>query len=634
MFTDLAGYTSLSQQNESLALELLDRHRELVRAILPKHRGREVKTIGDAFLVEFASALEAVRCAFDIQQAMQESNDAQTPVRRILARIGVHVGDVVGRAGDIHGDAVNIASRVEPLAEPGGICITEQVFAQVRNKLEFPMVPMGPQKLKNVDIPTEVFRVVLPWGQQTSAGPPASKTRIAVLPFANISPDPNDEYFADGLTEELINTISHNQKLKVIARTSVGRYKGSPKSISDIGKEIGVGSVLEGSVRKTGNKIRVTAQLIDAATEEHVWSDNYDRQLDDIFSIQSDIAKSVSEALRVRLVPEDRESVEKVGTRNPAAHVHYLRGRVALRGRAEDALTEARKFFEDAIAEDGNYAAAYAGLADALYLLAGYGFMPMGEAKARGRDALDRALSLDENLPEAHTTLAFYLQHDYEFAEAESEFRRAISLNKNYVLAHHWYSILLLEAGRVEEAREETLNAEDLDPLSPIFAYNAAIIDARLGKESESQGHLAKLKQLERSEELVYSALSYLSILKGDLASAVAFGEDGLKTNSRVLLSTSALGLAYGATGKRDKASEMLNRLNSLPEGTFGKPFFLALVYGGLGEKDEMFKNLDKAFEEHSIQFRILRYWYSAIDPTVKKDPRYSALFTRAGLNP
>jgi adenylate cyclase len=633
MFTDIVGYTALAQRDEALAMDLLAEHNRLLRPLFQRHNGREVKTIGDSFLVEFPSALEAVRCAFDVQQTLHDYNSSAEADRRIQARVGVHVGDVLHRDGDVFGDAVNIASRIEPMAEPGGVCISEQVFSQVRNKFEFPITSLGPQRLKNVDLPTEVFRVALPWARPTSdEAPPAPRTRIAVLPFANISPDPNDEYFADGMTEELINTISHNHQLKVIARTSVGRFKGSPKSVSEIGREIGVGSILEGSVRKAGNKVRVTAQLVDAATEEHVWSDNYDRQMDDIFSIQSEIAKSVSDALMVRLVPEERLSVEKRATANPSAYIRYLRGRTALRDRTESALKEARRYFEDAIAEDQNYAEAYAGLADSLFLLGNYGHLPMAEATQRGKEALAKALSLDDGLAEAHTSLANYLLADYRFAEAEAEFRKAIGLNPSYILARHWFCIHLLESGKIDEAIEQALVAEELDPLSPIIAFNTTVLYAFLGDEAEAQKRFSRLKELDTAERIVDATLAWMSEQKGDYGAAAAHMEVAAKKNPKDLGNLSTLGFYYAMAGRKAEAEKILGQLSSSPEGTFGKPMYMATVYAGLNDRDGMFGCLDKAFEERSLAFRTLRY--ARFDPGIRKDERYLAIFQRASLTP
>lgn len=301
MFTDIVGFSSLTQKNERLALELLEEHRKIVRPIIASHNGHEIKTIGDAFLIEFGSALEATQCAIDVQKSLHDYHQRSTAERRIHLRVGVHVGDVVQRQSDILGDAVNIASRIEPLAEADGICISEQVYAQVRNKLDCQIEELGPHELKNIDYPVNVYRILPPWEDSAMAQVRLDRKRVAVLPFLNISPDPNDAYFADGLTEELMVRLSSISGLKVIARTSIMRYKGTSKSVREIGKELESGSVLEGSVRKAVNRLRVTAQLIDATTQEHLWAQNYDRDLEDVFAIQTEVAENVSNALKTQL---------------------------------------------------------------------------------------------------------------------------------------------------------------------------------------------------------------------------------------------------------------------------------------------------------------------------------------------
>ena len=273
MFTDMVGYTALTQSNESLALEILDRHNRLLRPIISKYRGKEIKTIGDSFLVEFDSAVDAVKCAIEIQTFLRDYNTSSGEEWRIKLRIGIHLGDVVHKQGDIFGDAVNIASRIEPLASPEGICVSEQVFDQVRNKVSYQFSKLEEKELKNVRYNVDVFKIILPWDSSATSfqdKKPVPSNRIAVLPFTNISPDPSDEYFADGMTEEIIDRLSQVKGLRVIARTSVMNYKKKERKVSEIGSELGVQTLVEGSVRKAGNRIRVTAQLIDTATEEHL----------------------------------------------------------------------------------------------------------------------------------------------------------------------------------------------------------------------------------------------------------------------------------------------------------------------------------------------------------------------------
>ncbi len=327
MFTDLVGYTALAQRNESLSLAIVEEQRNLIRPILVRHDGREIKTMGDSFLVEFPNALDAVRCAYDIQRGVREFNISMPEERKIHLRIGVHLGDVVESSGDISGDAVNLASRIEPLANDGGVCLTREVYNQVHNKVELRMESIGTRTLKNVNFPMEVFRIAMPW-ESDAAGSPVEldRRRVAVLPLKNMSPDPDDEYFADGMTEELITSLSGVRQLTVIARTSVMKYKGSQKGASDVGKELNVGSLIEGSVRKAGNRVRITTQLIDTVTEGHIWAKNYDRQLEDVFAIQSEIAEQVAGELRVRLLEPERRAIEKKSTENTQAYTLFLQG--------------------------------------------------------------------------------------------------------------------------------------------------------------------------------------------------------------------------------------------------------------------------------------------------------------------
>ena len=372
MFTDVVGYTSLTQKNEALALKLLQDHERLLRPIFRKHNGREVKTIGDSFLVEFASALEAVECANEVQNSMRELNSTLKPEGRILLRIGIHVGDVVHSRGDVYGDAVNVASRLESLAEPGCICISQQVYDHVRDKSDVAAVYIGKQLLKNVDLPVDTYRVVLPWEEKPPPVTPATSShRVAILPLVNISPDPNDEYFSDGMTEELISAVSKVGDLRVISRTSVMKYKGAGKTVGEIARELNVGAVLEGSVRKAGARLRITMQLIDVRNDEHLWSQSYDRNLDDVFEIQSDIAKRVAEALEVHLLAKDRQRIEKKATESIEAYTIYLKGLHYRGERTEEGLRKAIRYFEEALLKDSRFALAYQGMADWTAALAG-----------------------------------------------------------------------------------------------------------------------------------------------------------------------------------------------------------------------------------------------------------------------
>jgi adenylate cyclase len=468
MFTDIVGYSSLTQKNERLALELLEEHRKIVRPIIARHNGREIKTIGDAFLIEFESALEATQCAIDVQKSLHAYNQRSRVEKQIHLRIGIHLGDVIQRQNDILGDAVNIASRIEPLAESDGICISQQVYDQVRNKIECSIEDLGPHQLKNIDYPIDVYRI-LSHEKHDTVKSSLDRKRIAILPFLNISPDPNDAYFADGLTEELTVRLSNISGLRVIARTSAMRFRGAGKGIGEIGNELRAGTVLEGSVRKAANKLRVTAQLIDASSEEHLWAQTYDRELEDVFAIQAEVAQNVVDALKTQMLGRERKHIEKKPTEDIGAYTLYLKGRYYWNERSRDALEKAIKYFEEAIRRDPGFAPAYSGLTDSYIVLVGHGYLLPSEGYPKAKEAARKALDLDETLAEAHTSLGSILSHEWDWVGAEREFAKAVRANPNYATAHHWYSIHLMTVGRLDEAIKELKIAEELDPLSPMI---------------------------------------------------------------------------------------------------------------------------------------------------------------------
>jgi adenylate cyclase len=330
MFTDMVGFTARAQADEAAALGLRQEQEELIRPVLASHQGHEVKSTGDGLLVEFGSALKAIECAIGIQRRLHERN-AKGGATRIDLRIGIHLGDVEQHGGDIFGDAVNIASRIEAIAEPGGICLSSAVYEQVRNKIPDTLVKLPPRSMKGVQRPMDLYRVVLPWTVREPLSASPGPARLAVLPFSNISPDPSDEYFADGLTEELITVLSQLKELRVIARTSVMPYKSTSKGIAQIGAELGVATVLEGSVRKAGDQLRITVQLIDVATQEHTWANTFDRKLDKIFAVQSEIAKLIAKQLKVNVRAAEQARLEARPPIRPDSYLAYLKGRSLMR---------------------------------------------------------------------------------------------------------------------------------------------------------------------------------------------------------------------------------------------------------------------------------------------------------------
>ncbi|HKR53888.1 MAG TPA: tetratricopeptide repeat protein, partial [Chthoniobacterales bacterium] len=528
MFTDMVGYSALSQRDDRLAQELLEEHRELLRKIFPEFNGSEIKTIGDAFLVEFNSALEAAQCAIEIQRALAHRNHDVATERRIEVKIGIHIGDVVHRGGDVYGDGVNIASRIEPLAGPGGICVSMDVERQIHNALEARLEKLKPTELKNISVPMDLFRIVLPWEQRqeakgqksevsksamvpvligalvllfviaagwwwttqshispsSSAAPSAARIvdqkSIAVLPFENLSHDPDNAYFADGVQEEILTRLSKIADLKVISRTSTQRYKTAPDNLREIAQQLGVANILEGTVQKAADQVRVNVQLINALTDSHLWADEYDRKLTDIFTVESEVAAKIANTLQARLTGAEQKAIAVRPTENSEAHELYLRGRFYWNrslGPAffEKSFDKSREYYEKALQLDPTYALAYAGLADYYGFAFGFGLLPPEEKWAKAQeDNAKKALELDPTLGEAYNPLAadrLYVHRDWP--GAERDFRRGLELSPNFAEMHAHYSMCLVFFGRNDEALSEVQRALALDPLSPRFGFTS-----------------------------------------------------------------------------------------------------------------------------------------------------------------
>jgi adenylate cyclase len=593
-----------------------------------------VKTIGDAFLLEFENILDAILCAVEIQRAFWERNEKLSSNQKVLLRIGVHVGDVVVQDNDIFGDAVNVASRIEHEADPGGICISEQVYLQIRNRVKYPIIKLAQRKLKNVEPRMDLFLVELPWepkpgGVSTLVEP---RNRIAVLPLTNISPDPGDAYFSDGLTEELISALSEIKELRVIARTSVNRYKGVvDKNASEIGEELQVSYILEGSVRKSGNKIRVTTQLIDVSTQEHIWVSHYDRNLDDVFLIQSDIAKNVADSLKLTLFVNERLHIEEKGSGSSIAYVAYLKGRALLHDRSDKAIRAAKEQFETAIKEDPNFALAYAGLADIEMISGNYLLAPFPESLEEAKSYIKKALELDPDSAEARVSHAEELVYEYRFFEAAQEFRRAIALNPSYAQAHHWYSNCLAELGRDEESHAEILIAEELDPLSAAITITAIYVFLDLGRYDEVEKRLKKIVEIDPSSPLVNEAFMVYHFTRKEWDKATIYLEKMRADVSNDPYIDADFAYIYGATGKTDEAMALIHKLESEVSKDSGTKYsLLAFASAAFDNLDLCFSYLERASEIREIFLGWFRSY--PLFENVRKDPRFNELLKNANL--
>jgi len=621
MFTDIAGYTAMTQADETGALQLLEEQQEILGPILEAHGGRQVKSTGDGFLIEFPNALDAVECGVDLQRHIHERN-ARPGSRPLPVRVGIHLGDVQGVGVDIFGDAVNIASRIEPLAVPGGVCLSEPVYVQVRNKVAYQLETLGPKDLKGVRDPMDVYRVVLPWANADVGPEGPGPLRIAVLPLANISPDPKDEYFADGLTEELITTLSQLHDLRVVARTSVVPYKSAPKPIPQIGSELGVSAVLEGSVRKAGDQLRITVQLIDVRSQEHTWADTYDRKLDDVFSVQAEVAKRIASVLKVKLRASEAARLEERPIVRPESYVEYLKGRNLMGySYAQENFEEAHRHFERAIERDDRNAAAYAGLSLVTLLLGLWfdpGARPRWEAESRRTAA--KALELDPFLAVAHASMAEVLYENWNFAEAKREFETALSLNPSDAIARRSYACLLMEEANPEEALRQLALAEESDPHSGIVLSLEVSFLNMLRRLDEAERKLERLRAETHAGQEYFWNLSYHYLVRSEFVRALEAADraEALRPGESWRLRVYCL----ARMGDVEKARSILE-VEEDPRKN--RPSCeLALAYGAIGDVENCFRYLRKACEERNPTFQEFRN-----DPTfdaVRKDPRFAAL--------
>jgi TolB-like protein/Tfp pilus assembly protein PilF len=600
MFTDVVGYTSMSSRDEGAALELLSKYRALLQSVFPKHEGRVVKTMGDGFLVEFASAVEAVNCAVEAQKGMEMLNSALSDDEKMPIRIGIHVGDVVHSGEDVLGDAVNVASRVEALAEPGGICVTRQVVDQVEGKVQWPLVSMGMQSLRNLPNPVELFSL------KTEAGVPRAQRRrevdghrLAILPFANLSPDPNDRYFADGMTEELISTVSKIRELSVISRASAMKYRDTMLSMAQVGRELDVGAILEGSVRKAGNRVRIAAQLLEVGTDRYVWSQSYDRDLTDIFGVQGEIAQQVADGLKVQLLSMERQKLEIQPTDNPEAYNLYLKGRFYWNERTEEGVKRATRYFEEALEEDPKFAKAYTGLADCYLILADYGWMVPMMAGELAKENATKALTIDGSLAEAHASMGLVnVNHSWDFGEGEKEFKRAIELNPNYVPGYHWYSVLLSFSRRYEDSLRMIERAAALDPYSLVIRQTVGVSLLGLGRYEEALERFTKVADENPGLPSVHYWMSLVHLAESRYDMAIEEAKKEVEADSYDDGAKLDLAFAYAEAGHKEEGTKILDQVLAKKE-VYYSPCTVGIVMLSLGREKEAFDWMEKAYAEH-----------------------------------
>ena len=470
---DVAGYSRLMGADETGTLTAMKAHRrELWTPTIEKYDGRVVGTAGDSILVEFASAVAAVECAVAVQQGMAERNANLPSDRRMLLRVGINIGEVIVDGEDIFGDGVNVAARVQEVAEPGGVCISGTVHEHVSRKLDFAFEDAGEHRAKNIAQPIHIWRLPgdISVAAATASGrserlPLPDKPSIAVLPFDNMSGDPDQEYFADGLTEDIITELSRFQSFFVIARNSAFTYKGKAVMVPDVGRELGVHYVVEGSVRKVGNRVRVAVQLIDAASGTHVWAERYDHQLTDILDLQDEITQSIVSIIPGRLEKADLTRVKRKRPENMVAYDYLLRGRLHHHRGSKEDNAEAIRLLDKAIELDPEFAEAYAWKSCTYGQALGRGYGDNAEELfARDVEAAEKALSLDENNIECQWIMCELHMMGWRLDRAERHHQKAFTLNPNDPRIVAQRGELLMWQGRPVEGAEWVRRAMRLDP--------------------------------------------------------------------------------------------------------------------------------------------------------------------------
>ena len=503
---DVVGYSRLMETNEERTLSSLRRHRrEFFDPIVARHGGRIFKVMGDGFLIEFASVLNAARCAVEIQRGMPERNAGVPEDRHFKFRMGINLGDLIVDGDDFHGDGVNLAVRLQGLAPPGGIACSAAVRNEVGSKLDLDFADQGDKRVKNIAQSVRVY--FADWGQPAAAntgqflfgGVRPDKPSLAVLPFANLSNDPEQEFFSDGITEDIITDMSNVSGLFVLSRNTVFAYKGRAQNLERIAKELGVAYVVEGSVRKAVNRVRINAELVEGATDGHLWAARYDRDLTDIFAVQDDITKAIVEQLKVKLLPEEKKKIEHAPTENVEAYTHYLRGREYYHIASKAHHQMAKQNFARAIELDPNYARAYAGIAVCdSRLKTHYGVdIPAEDILA----TTAKALAIDPNLAEAHAAEGFALAVCDRRAEAVAAFGQALALDPDNYEANRYYAEFCVTEGQFDLAARHFVRAMEIKPMdyvSPIMLVN---VFRSLGQQEKAVSY-ARIGIRKAEEEL------------------------------------------------------------------------------------------------------------------------------------
>ncbi len=668
MFTDIVGYTALMGADEEKAFQLLKKNRQIQQPLIKQYNGAWIKEIGDGVLASFHTVTDAVMCAGAIHQACKA-------VEGLQLRIGIHLGEVVFENNDVFGDGVNIASRLQALAPIGGTYVSESVHKNVSNKKEIITEFIREENLKNVSESVKIYEIkligtasfesdtlqnlkkennrqpaskqktifaigalvilaaVLSWYfliYQKQKNTPVNSSElgksIAVLPFVNMSGDKEQEYFSDGLSEELLNLLSKIPDLKVISRTSAFSFKGKNEDVRKIGATLGVANILEGSVRKSGNTVRITAQLIELRNGTHLWSETYDRSIDDIFKVQDEISKAVVEQLKIKLLNANNATV----TENSAAYSLYLKGKFEWAKRTREGFLKSIDYFNEAIQEDPQYSLAYAGMADSYTLLCGYHILSPEASISKAKAAAEKAMQLNSTLAEAfEATGHIEFLVDPNWQKAEDNYQNAIQLNPSFATARQRYALIMATRGRYTEAMQEIKKAQELDPLSKIINTDAGLIELLMSKTENAISKCKEVLDIDSAFSVALFVQGLAFEQSGKTDAAISNFQRAVKASNDNPIAISALGHALAKSGKKEEALKILKDLETSSGQKYVSSYCKAVIHAGLGNSNEVFKLLNQAVDEKSVW---MIHLHMSADPRFKEfrtDKRFAELSKR-----
>jgi len=600
MFVDMAGYTALMQENEQLAKAKQKRLKEVIERSVKSYNGKVLQSYGDGFLSIFSSAIDAVTCAIEMQKQLQREP-------RVDLRVGLHTGDISIEEETIYGDGVNLASRIESLAVPGSIFISEKVADEVKNQTDILLRELGYFELKNVKAPVRLFAVcneglIVPSRDELKGKTKPPVNRLAVLPFVNLSGDPENEYFSDGITEELLNSLTKVEGLQVTSRTSAFAFKGKLDDVREIAVKLNVDKILEGSVRKASNRVRITAQLINAADGYNVWSENYDRDLTDIFQVQDEISNIIANRLRENLsLASKGEHLVKSSTKNISAYTLYLKGLHYWNKLTPADTYKAIECFEQAIDLEPNYAQAYAMAAIAYSNLGATGQLKPAKAFGLASQYADKALQLDASIAESHIAKArIYLFYERKWEAAYEVLQKALQLNPAAIDTYRLLGYYYIVVGKKEEAVKILEKALEIDPLSTVinnYLGEAYAMDHRF---DDTYRIAEKQLEINPTMRVAIEAKGWSAGMKGDWRQALEFFKEVHRLANHPLKGIAPMGYAYAKLGEKEKAMEIISKLEQRQreEPDTAMDGDLLMVWWALGDHEKSFHYLNNCINK------------------------------------